>query len=1180
MRDTQQAAVDAVGSAEDLRALVQQLAAGADDDATAACQLAAAMQRLATASMSSAERAESRRLAGLVSDPDGRHFTMAFTDQALRAQTDARLADQLRFLLRRFGVPSYLSWWERLRLGAFRSIGHLTSRVAVPLVRRGLQREVARVVLPAEPVQLDAALAARRARTRRLNLNHLGEAILGEREAAARLQSYLTSLERRDLHAVSIKVSSIASHLELLAFEHTLERLVPRLRALYRAAMAHPLVASDGSAAPKLVTLDMEAFEDLELTLALFQRVLGEPEFHSLTAGIVVQAYLPDSVALVDALERWACDRVATGGAPIHIRLVKGANLMMERVDAAHHGWSQAPYPNKGAVDANFKRLVERLLRPRQRAAVALGVGSHNVFDIAYALIVATRRGVRNQLTFEMLEGIAGPIRRVVEDLVGDVLLYAPTVASSDVQSALAYLMRRLDENTAADNFLRHSFGVEVGSETWTDQEQRFVKAWRERSTVPSASRRHAWTPPTAPSSLSTPFANEPDTDWSVATNRSSVHAAIALRKSGWPTPLGCVVDGQQVPPDGHVDVRNGGDPSRPGVELYRFGLVGPEGVERALACASAATAWSETSVQQRAEVLGRVAVELGKSRFELIASMVADAGKSIHEADIEVSEAIDFAEYYRRSAVEWCELDRVQAKPLGVVVVVPPWNFPLAIPAGGVLAALAAGNRVILKPALETVAVAWELAQRFWSAGVDRRTLQLVVCDNDPAGSALVSDPRVGGVILTGSTATARKLMGLRPDLWLLGETGGKNALIVTQMADVDQAIKCAVGGAFGHSGQKCSATSLLIVEASLFDDVTFRERLSDAVNSLPVGSSWQPESIVTPLIREPAGPLRDVVAGTGRGDAMSGTWLVAPAVAPDNPRLVSPGVRWGIAPGGFLHTTELFGPVLGVLRADSLDHALALANGTGYGLTAGLMSLDLREQERFIEAMDAGCLYINRKTTGAIVERQPFGGRHASVFGPGAKAGGPAYISQLLRFEDVADAPDDYAEAFRSHYAVSTDVTGLLGQDNHLRYQPHPGLTVHAAADASAAKVQRVCDALAAINVAVRWSCSDEDTRERVLSASNRKHSPIVWSDEALCAELRRGQIGRLRLVGSGAPAIYRAAADAGTCLDDRVPVAAGRVELLRYLQPQTISNDYHRFGNLGDRDTGAGPVGPVGR
>lgn len=393
----------------------------------AAIELAGLMLEEAHRTQTSSEKKQQKQLAALMNDPAGKAFTTAMTDQCFRSQNASRVANQLRYLIRQYGIPRYLSPLKRFGLWLFKYLGEIFANVSVPMVMKLLQKETAKVIVPEEKMR--EHILQRRQEGVRLNLNHLGEAILGQEEAKHRLQIYLDDLANPEIEYISVKISTIYSQINLLAWDRTLEQLASALRQLYRAAKAHVYIRPDGSQAPKFVNLDMEEYRDLHLTVELFQKVLDEPEFHDYSAGIVLQSYLPDSFAIQQELTAWAKKRVSNQGAPIKIRIVKGANLAMEQIEAALKIWPQAPYLSKAEVDANYKRMVNEGLLPDNAKAVHIGIASHNLFDIAYALILRAEKGLEKQVSFEMLEGMAEPMRRVVQQLSGDMLLYCPVVA-------------------------------------------------------------------------------------------------------------------------------------------------------------------------------------------------------------------------------------------------------------------------------------------------------------------------------------------------------------------------------------------------------------------------------------------------------------------------------------------------------------------------------------------------------------------------------------------------------------------------------------------------------------------------------------------------------------------------------------------------------------------------------
>ncbi|HEX6211254.1 MAG TPA: proline dehydrogenase family protein [Methylomirabilota bacterium] len=1157
-----------------------------------AVELAEALLREARAQQTAEERAQARKLARMMVDPHGKELTIALADQAFRSHRPERIADQLAYLLERYGVPQYMDWWERVALVLGGAMAHYLPSLVVPPIVARLRHETQNVILPGEEEDLRRYIEDRRRAGLRLNLNQLGEAILGEAEAARRLDAYLALLAREDVEYISVKVSSVFSQIDLVAFRPTVARVAERLRTLYRAAARHRYTHPDGRSTPKFINLDMEEYRDLDLTVAAFREVLDEPEFLPLSAGIVLQAYLPDSHRVQRALTAWARQRQARGGAPIKLRIVKGANLAMERLEAAVHGWPQAPYETKREVDANYKRMLEHGCRPEHAAAVHLGVASHNLFDVAYGLVLREHHHVEPWVEFEMLEGMANHQARAVQARAGGLLLYAPVVRAEDFHSAIAYLVRRLDENTAPENFLRHVFDLEPGSPDWIAERDRFLAAFAVTDGLSDAPRRtqdRRATPVPVP--FEATFRNEPDTDWTLPANRAWIEEVVDRWRRRPEEEIPLQVGGALCP---GARVGEGHDPSRPGAAAYRHALGGAADVDRALAAARAAQpAWGALDAGERGARLEACATELGRRRGDLIGAMILDGAKTVAEADAEVSEAVDFARYYARTLGEAAgELGACHMEPLGVVVVTPPWNFPLSIPAGGVLAALAAGNAVILKPAPEAVLVGWWLVNCLWHAGVPREVLQFLPCPDDEVGRGLVTDGRVGGVILTGSVETARLFLGWRPDLPLFAETSGKNAMIVTALADRDQAIRDLVRSAFGHDGQKCSAASLAICEAEVYDDPVFRRQLRDAAASLAVGSAWDLASRLTPLTQPPGPALRRALTVLDEGEE----WLLEPRPTANGAHLWSPGIKLGVRPGSFFHRTECFGPVLGLMRAGSLDEAIALANAQPFGLTSGIQTLDDREIARWVDGIEAGNLYVNRPVTGAIVGRQPFGGWKASSVGPGAKAGGPNYVLQLARWRqaslpaheaeplpepvaallerclaELSDAAAralvrasaaSYARAWRRHFGREHDPMAIPGESNAFRYRPCRRVIVRGTTGAALCQViLAACVAVTPVIVSL-----PPDARSRAWLAECGGVEPVVETEAGFVERLVHPEDAeRVRVWEPMSTAARAAAAAAGLTVVDAPVLASGRLELRWYLREQTVSRLLHRYGSV---------------
>lgn len=1162
--------------------------------AVQAVNMAADLLKAAQHKETARQRKQAAQIGRMMDDPAGKALTMAMADQIFRPRSLHKSAERFQALINDYGVPKYLSAVDRVLMGLGAKFAPAFASLVMPMVTEQMRRESADVILPAAPEKLHAHLAARGKAGIGMNVNLLGEAILGEEEATHRLDRVVALLADPAITYLSIKLSSVFSQMDVLAFEATVTAVQERLRRLYRAAMANPCEIPGGGKRAKFINLDMEEYRDLHLTAGAFMRTLDEEEFHKLEAGIVLQAYLPDAHAVQQSLTAWAGDRVAHGGAPIKIRLVKGANLAMEQVEASLHGWDQAPYESKLEVDANFKRMVHYALQPEHAAVARVGVASHNLFDIAYTLLLRDHHRVNKLVEIEMLEGMANHQALAVKEAAGDLLLYAPIVQRADFHSAIAYLIRRLDENTSDENFLRDLFGLAPGTSAWETQKQRFLKSCRERNLVASTpNRKQDRSTPEGRAPRCGPddaFENEPDTDWTSAANRAWINECLRLRREAAPDFIPIVVAGGEVP---STHSANGTDPSRPKSIAYTHALADEGIVGRALQAAKAAAkAWSDRPIADRRALLCKAAAEIARQRGESIATMVMDGGKAVAEGDAEVSEAIDFANYYARAFDDTDMLADVQATPIGTVVVTPPWNFPYAIPCGSVLAALMAGNTVIFKPAPETVLTGWVMINHLWNAGIPKDVLQFVPAPDNHVGRTLIASTLSDAVILTGGYDTARLFQGWKPNLRLHAETSGKNALIITAAADVDMAIKDLVRSAFGHSGQKCSAASLAIVEAEVYDDPAFHRQLKDAAASLAVGGSWTGGAVVTPLIRPPSKELQRAQTTLDEGEE----WLLKPRMIDNNPCLWSPGIKLGVKPGSWFHKTECFGPVLGIMRVANLDEAIRVQNSNAFGLTGGIHSLDTREIARWRESVEVGNAYVNRPITGAIVRRQPFGGWKNSVFGPGAKAGGPNYVFSLCYWQQLdiptvganlrpeiagvlqtmkrwlkQDVEKDVAEAAArsfQHYmniefGIEHDPSKLHGQTNVFRYRPLPrGILLRLRDPLQPLLLAGAV--LAAMTTRVRIELSLQ-TSSPFADALGIPVTIETEDELARRLDTDAGRYDQLRVPQDTVGEVFLAAAKHHLTVIDQPILANGRIELTHYFREQAISETTHRYGNV---------------
>lgn len=1074
---------------------------------------ALALLEASLANTSRKEAASSKRLARLLADAAGRDLLLDLTDQVLRIRDPKRSAERLHDLTAG-GVPASLGGFDRLGLATLGKVAPAIPAITEKAVDWRISKDTADVILASEEPTFSNYVERRTNEGFRINVNVLGEAILGNEEATARCANVLNRITRPDVDYVSVKISAICANLDVLAEQDSLARIEEQLIALYRAAR--------DSQPRTFVNLDMEEFRDLELSLNSFMHILDRPEFDDLEAGIVLQAYIPDSHAALRTLIAWANARYARTGTGIKVRLVKGANLAMESVEAELHEWQPAPYPTKADVDASYKAMLEYALLNTTPGALRIGAASHNLFEVAWALTLRDELGAHDRLEIEMLEGMAPPQARAVRNDAGSLLLYSPIVSQEERDASIAYLSRRLDENSSPENFLSALFDITPGSPQWHEQANRFRTSVAQRHTVSTSSRRtQNRTAPNPRFPVDGSFDNVADTDFTVPANRAWVHRHLGTYEPINP-PLVKTIDE----------------------------------VDSQIARAKAAQAdWAKTTWATRRMVLAQVAEVLEERRGQTIAAEAHFMGKTVRESDPEISEGIDFVTYAAHLTLQHEEFEKqgLTWQPHPVTVVAGPWNFPYAIPLSGLVHAIAAGGAAILKPAPEAREVGALLIDSLHQAGVPADLVQLASTPDNEVGQHLITHNDVDLVMLTGSLETANLFTTWKPDLRINAETSGKNAMVITAAADIDQSIKDLVKSAFGHAGQKCSAASLAIIEASVYDDPSFHIRLADAVRSLKVGPATDLATNMGPLIAQARGPLERALTTLQPGES----WLVEPTQL--NETTWTPGVRKDVQPNSWFHLTECFGPVLGLMRANNLAHAVELQNTPIYGLTGGIQSLDPKEIAYWRENVQCGNAYINRHITGAIVRRQPFGGWKRSSIGSGTKPGGPDHLHSYgtwrtganplanWRDSDVELAIAEYEHVWNEYFSLEHDPSALKCERNTLRYLPLDRVIVRINSTTSAdAELLRAAARIT--STPIEFSTPDTESEDELLSRLS-----------SLAGEVR------LRVLTHVTNDVLRGAHASGITIDDSPVTGVGRLDLLHFVKEQAISQTMHRYGRL---------------
>lgn len=1110
-------------------------------------------------------------LSRVLQDPKGLDFTVAFVDKVIRPEDQnvaARVLNQLGKGRVNF-LPAYLRY--PFKLGA--ALAPIAPGPVLGIAKKVFTTAVGDLVLDVSENKLAKAIERLKKSGARLNMNLLGEAVLGDKEASKRLRDTHELLKRPDVDYVSLKVSAVTGPHNPWAYDKIVEKAVQELLPLYETANA--------ASPKKFINLDMEEYKDLHKTVDVFKRILSTPGLEKLSGGIVLQTYLPDALPAMEDLQAWAAERVAKGGAPIKVRVVKGANLSMETVDSRVYQWPLVVHKSKQDTDSSYMRVLDYSLTKERAKNVRIGVAGMDLFTVAFGYELAKARGVFDVdgVEFEMLSGMASPQSRAVAEDTGHLLFYVPVVHPEEYDVAIAYLVRRLEENSAPQNFMHDIFDLDQKS-VMDKQEKWFRDALDNIYEVPTTSFRTQNRLTETAEELEAHmkdekgnwiFQNTPDSDPSLPAN---VEWSRKIMEKIPTSTLGKeLADASRL---SSVEQLN---------EVFETAL-------------KAQAEWAARPAAERADIIHRAGIMLGLRRAELMEVAASEAGKAIDGGDIEVSEAIDFCHYYAEQAKDLEAQQGAQFEPAKIVAVTPPWNFPVAIPCGGVVSALAAGSAVLFKPATEATRIGAVLAQALWDAGVPKELMHFVPVSERTLGRAMIADPRVDRVILTGGYSTAEMFKSWNPDLGLLAETSGKNGIIVTPSADLDLAAKDIVNSAFGHCGQKCSASSLAILVGSVGKSKRFYNQLLDGVKSLVVDFPSNVASETGALAKPAADKLLRGLTELGKGE----TWIVKPEKLDKEGKLWSPGVRGNVQPNSEYHLTEYFGPILGIIRCDTLEEALKIQNGTEYGLTAGLHSLDSEEINYWIDNIQAGNCYINRGITGAIVRRQPFGGWKRSAVGAGTKAGGPSYLFGLgdwkrdglpatenvaLQIPALKDASvlvkaygkeqasflkaglGSLQQSYTEQWGKLHDPSQLEVERNILRYRPTPVL-VRLSEGADEAELAYLVAAGLSVGSTVTVSTAAEPSAE--LAQYMRKHGVrfVVENDETFNSGSKKwaegaGLDARIRLIGGCRRTLNHALGgnvDVAIWAGD--VTANGRVEVIPFVHEQAISFTNHRFGN----------------
>src|SRR2546429_1842596 len=871
--------------------------------------------------------------------------------------------------------------------------------ISGPILRWNVSEMARQFIAGRNPIDVMRTLRKRQAQNIGFTVDLLGEAVVSETEAdeyAARYLDLLEGLAREtknwtdalennsELFPVvnlSVKISALYSQISPDDPAETIAHLAPKLRPLLR--RARELGA--------FINFDMESYAHKNSTLELFKTVFTEEEFKDWPhAGIVIQAYLRDSDADLRDLIEWGRARRTR----FAVRLVKGAYWDYETTKSRQNGWDCPVYLQKPESDANFETLTRLLLE--NESIVTSAFGSHNVRSIAHAQALAEQLGIdRSRFEFQLLCGMAGPIKRALVEMGYRVREYCPV---GELLPGMSYLVRRLLENTSNEGFLRAKFSENATAEELLRDPREILRRSR-NGVLPPPNATINMTTTTPKTQLGAHYENAPLTNFASPENQEKMRAALRKQRNQFGRKVPLTINGEKIWTDKMFPSVN---PSQPDQIVGYAAEAGIPEAERAVAAASAAfEKWGRTSFEERCQLLERAAEILERRRFELSALEVFEVGKPWTEADGDIREAIDFCLF---CAQEMRRIGRPRLTqqvrgeesyyhywPRGVAFVVAPWNFPLAILGGMTTAALVTGNTVIMKPAEQSAVCGAMLMEILEEAGVPPGVLNFLPGKGSVMGAHLVDHKDVDLIAFTGSREVGLRIWetagktreGQRELKRVICEMGGKNAVIIDADADLDEAIVDTIYSAFGYQGQKCSACSRLIILEEIYPRAM--ERLMNAAASLRIGNPEEPGITVGPVID---GKAHKNILGYIESGKNEARLAFQRADVPEKGLFIPPTIFTNVDPKSKIACEEIFAPVLSVIKARDLDEAFEIANGTEFALTAGFSSRSPANIERAKAETVAGNVYVNRSCTGAVVGRHPFGG--FKISGGGTKAGG----------------------------------------------------------------------------------------------------------------------------------------------------------------------------------------------
>jgi len=1109
---------------------------------------------------------------GIRNDLNNKAFIMGLLDQSFRPLSKEKTIGQIISLIETYNTPSFLSFFNKIKLFLFKYAGALFPSIFVPLIKKNIIEKTLFASLFKQPNEQSPNILK--------DVSFAKEQVISKKEASICKRLYLSQLENPQVDAISVNPSSIAFPLLPQAKKESVHLLIHQFSEL--------LTKAKEFSPQKLVTFFAEDHTTTDLIIEAFIQTLSKEEFSSFSAGITLQSYLPISQEYLKKLIDW----INTRKAPIYITLTKGSYLSWEQVLASEKGLFQAPYTSKIETDAHYKQMQHYIIEHADRNLCKVILTSHNLFDLAYSLILIFEYKRLNQFTFEILPHILPALRKILPKLLNKNIFEQTVLIEDDLHSALKYIIRRIDEGCNIDNFFRYYPEMTPHNSYFVEQETLFEESCHKIDFLIFKNRLLENTE--VIKQYFAHFENEPETDFSIPSLQPWIQQCLNSIQNFPAETIPLCIEGKYITQGNQGTSCSTSDPNI----LYHFIIADHDDIEASIICTNQSyLSWKEVPIEKKIEIFDHSLFLLRKKKTLFIQTLMIDSSKSLIEADEEFSETIESIQYIIHQLKKIMQHSDLSWTPQGSVLIISSRSFACSDPAASITAALLCGNTVIFKPAPDTLLSAWNLAKVFWEAGIPKTVLQFLICPDLLANQKLIPDERLSLIMLSGKNETAKQLLKTNPSINLKASCEGINCMTVTSFADQELAIKDILNSAFSHSGQKISSLSYVLLEKDLFESSSFLEKLKNAAKSLKTGPIWDPTVQITPLISRPEKELLHQLKVIDKKEK----WLLKPTQDSSNPHLWSPGIKLSKEPL-LNHATKVYRlPLLTILCVKNLKEAIDTINSLPNSLSASLHSLNEKEQLYWLKNTQVGNCFINRNCSQYKVCKQPFGGWKQSQYALETKKGGPNFIINFMQLRQIALPPGKNAlkpsiqqlHSFIENINLSAQELGIwltsignyafhwkkmeqhqdlikvIGQDNLFGYLPKKNIHLRIEPQDSILDVFLILAAALTCDAKISLSFSSQSPHSFNWPVLKNLFLINDESFEKFIEKIEQGHIRQIRVVQKASKKLKTACGNSFATLIDSPPLSNGRFELLHFLKEHSISYNYHHYGNLGIRE-----------